>query len=194
MSRKNAKDKDREPVLEQEEVTVDATDGDEETLSDASSGETTEMIELSRHQRLQADFENYKRRSRTEMESMACYGKEQVMVDLLPVMDNFARALSHCSDNPEVATFRKGMEMIYRQLDEALRRHGLSPIEALGQPFDPQCHEAIMQVEADCPRDDNRVLDDLQTGYRLKEKVIRPSMVKVGTHSGTPDDENDEPK
>lgn len=144
------------------------------------SGE--EMIEMSRHLRLQADFENYKRRVRQEMDQMSCYGKEQVILDILPVMDNFARALGFESDNQELIRFREGMEMIHRQLSDALKKHGLMPIDAVGTPFDPNCHEAIMQVDASCAEEDNLVLDDLQQGYTLNDKVIRPSMVKVGKY------------
>jgi len=172
----NLEDKDMNCAAE----VPDTPEPPEPQAEDKAPPAGEEMIEMSRHLRLQADFENYKRRVRQEMEQMICYGKEQVILDILPVMDNFARALGFESDNQELIRFREGMEMIHRQLSEALKKHGLMPIDAVGTPFDPNCHEAIMQVEASCAEEDNLVLDDLQQGYTLHDKVIRPSMVKVG--------------
>lgn len=126
--------------------------------------------------RLQADFENYRRRTRKEKEELWKYASEQIIVALLPVLDNFERALAAGDNDP--ARVIEGVGMIYRQLQEVLTREGLSPIPARGEIFDPACHEAMMQQESG-EHPDNTVLEELQKGYYLKDKVIRPAMVKV---------------
>ena len=132
--------------------------------------------------RMQADFENFRRRSRQEKDDLARYVTEQLMVNLLQIVDNFERAL--CMEvkegNQEAfqESFKEGMKMVYRQLNEVLGREGLCPIAAVGEQFDPNKHEAVMQEEsADFP--DNTVMMELRRGYMLKDKVIRPAMVKV---------------
>jgi len=144
------------------------------------SPEHGDMIELGKYQRLQADFDNFKRRSRQEMSNMTCLGREQVIEELLGVVDNFSRALDTQTGGLE--EFRKGMQLIYRQFEDVLCKHGLAPIEAQGEPFDPEYHQAIMQVDTDKQHEDNLVLQDLQKGYTINGKVIRPSMVKVGKY------------
>lgn len=94
------------------------------------------------------------------------------------MLDNFQLALKSPGDSPEVQNVIKGVEMIYRQMVQALAQAGMSKIEAVGQPFDPKLHEAIMQVEDDSVPEDT-VVEELRAGYMLKERVIRPSMVKV---------------
>jgi len=132
--------------------------------------------------RMQADFENFRRRSRQEKDDLARYVTEQLMVNLLQIVDNFERAL--CMEvkegNQEAfqESFKEGMKMVYRQLNEVLGREGLCPISAVGEQFDPNKHEAVMQEEStDFP--DNTVMMELRRGYMLKDKVIRPAMVKV---------------
>lgn len=141
-----------------------------------------EMIELSKFQRLQADFDNYKRRSRQEMSNMACLGREQVIEELLVVVDNFSRALKVEENESGFVELKKGMELIYRQFEEVLTKHGLAPIDAEGNPFDPEFHQAIMQVDAESEDQDDVVIEDMQRGYTINGKVIRPSMVKVGKY------------
>jgi len=128
--------------------------------------------------RLQSDFENFRRRSRKEMEEMIRYGGERVINGLLPVMDNFERALAAARDNPEVTQFAIGMEMIYRQFKETLEKEGLQEIPALLEPFNPEKHEAVMQVVTD-EYEDNTIVEEVKKGYALHDKVLRPSMVKV---------------
>lgn len=141
-----------------------------------------EMIPLSKFKRLQADYENYKRRSKQEMSNMTCLGREQVIEELLAVVDNFSRALK-VDDNSGLAEFKKGMELTYRQFHEVLVKYGLDPIEAEGNPFDPEYHHAIVCIDTDCEDEDDMVLEDVQKGYMVKGKVIRPSMVKVGKYN-----------
>lgn len=128
--------------------------------------------------RVQADFENYKRRARTEVETVQKYRSQHVVSDLLPALDNFERALGIDPDNEQTKSLLEGMQMVYRQLVEALKNEGVEPIEAVGKEFDPNLHQAVMQVE-DENYDSNIVIEELQKGYKLKDRVIRPSMVKV---------------
>ncbi|ATW25355.1 nucleotide exchange factor GrpE [Candidatus Formimonas warabiya] len=129
-------------------------------------------------QRLQADFENFRRRTRLEKEDLLQYASESVITRLLPVLDNFERALTSAKDGGEVKSFLDGVEMIFRQLQQVLTNEGLEPVASLGCKFDPNCHEAVMQIE-DEEQEKDTIVEELQKGYRLKGKLIRPSMVKV---------------
>jgi molecular chaperone GrpE len=128
-------------------------------------------------QRLQAEFDNFRKRTRKEKEDMAKYGAERLIVKLLPVMDNLGRALEASAQTQDFSSLCQGMEMIYRQLGKVLEDEGLAPIEAVGQPFDPNLHEALLREES--AQEENTVLAELEKGYFLKGKVIRPSRVKV---------------
>ena len=131
-----------------------------------------------RYLRLQADFDNFRRRTRGEKEELIKYASEDLITKLLPVLDNFERALAAARDQSEGKSYYEGVEMIYRQFYQVLSNEGLEVVESLGCPFDPNCHEAVMLVEKeDTPKD--TVVEELQKGYRLKGKLIRPSMVKV---------------
>ena len=131
-----------------------------------------------RLQRLQAEFDNFRKRTQKEKEETVKYAAERVVEAMLPVLDNFERAVFSSQTNKDFQAFSQGVEMILKQMQNALVREGLTPIEAVGQPFDPKLHEAVMQVEStDYP--ENTVVEELQKGYYIKEKVLRPSMVKV---------------
>ncbi|AEB24775.1 MULTISPECIES: nucleotide exchange factor GrpE [Bacillus] len=128
--------------------------------------------------RVQADFENYKRRSRLEMEAAQKYRSQNVVTEILPALDNFERALQVEAESEQTKSLLQGMEMVRRQLMDALKKEGVEAIEAVGQEFDPNLHQAVMQVE-DENFGSNIVIEELQKGYKLKDRVIRPSMVKV---------------
>jgi len=128
--------------------------------------------------RLQADFDNYRKRSQKEKAEIIKYASERIVEDLLPVLDNFERAASAAKVNPDIAAFSQGVDMIFRQLQTALSKEGLKAMEAVGQPFDPNLHEAVLRVASD-EHPENTVVEELQKGYYLKEKVLRPCMVKV---------------
>jgi len=128
--------------------------------------------------RLQAEFDNYRKRTQKEKTDIIKYASERLVVELLPVLDNFERAASSAQLNPDFNAFSQGVEMIFRQLQTALNKEGLKVIEATGQPFDPNLHDAVLRVESD-EHPENTVVEELQKGYYLKEKVLRPSMVKV---------------
>lgn len=128
--------------------------------------------------RVQADFENYKRRTRTEQETIQKYRSQNIVTEILPALDSFERALQINPENDQTESLLQGMEMVQRQLVEALKKEGVEIIPAVGEEFDPTLHQAVMQVE-DENYDSNVVVEELQKGYKLKDRVIRPSMVKV---------------
>jgi molecular chaperone GrpE len=127
--------------------------------------------------RVHADFDNFRKRTRQEMEDLRRFAARQLLLDLLPIADNFERALSAFSSG-NVEEIRTGVEMVHRQLLGVLEKHGVRPMEVVGAPFDPNMHEAVMQEPAD-GRDAGVVVEELQKGYTLHEKVLRPAMVKV---------------
>ncbi|MGI1657635.1 MAG: nucleotide exchange factor GrpE [Desulfitobacterium sp.] len=129
-------------------------------------------------QRLQADFDNYRKRTQKEKDDYLKYASERVVEGLLPVLDNFDRAILASKTNQDFTSFAQGVDMIFKQMETTLAKEGLVAIEAVGQPFDPNMHEAVLQVESN-EYPENTVVEELQKGYYLKEKVIRPSMVKV---------------
>lgn len=128
--------------------------------------------------RLQADFDNFRRRVKLDQEAAQKYRAQNLVTDILPALDNFERALKVNSEDEKILSFLQGMEMVHRQLAEALKTEGLEAIEAVGQQFDPHLHQAVMQVE-EGEGESNTVLEEFQKGYKLKDRVIRPSMVKV---------------
>lgn len=133
-----------------------------------------------RYLRTQADFDNFRRRARQEREEFAKYASQSLIEGLLPILDNFERAIqSSREQQKDFDALAKGVEMIARQLLQLLEGEGLKEIEALGQPFNPELHQAVMTVEAEEGTGSGTVVEVLQKGYMLKERVIRPSMVKV---------------
>lgn len=128
--------------------------------------------------RLRADFDNYRRREQKERESFKKYRAQDLISSLLPALDNFERAMQVEPENEQSKTLIQGMDMIYRELIKALEAEGAVQIEAVGKEFDPHLHQAVMQVE-DASYDSNIVVEEFQKGYQLKDRVIRPSMVKV---------------
>lgn len=130
--------------------------------------------------RAQADFDNYRRRTMKEKEEFAKYASLKLIEQLLPVVDNFERALSASKDNKDYDALAKGIDMIFRQLDGVLTGEGLKPMETVGTPFNPEYHQAIMQVESE-EHEEGIVVEEVQKGYMLKDKVLRPAMVKVSS-------------
>ncbi|WP_303393579.1 nucleotide exchange factor GrpE [Tuberibacillus sp. Marseille-P3662] len=130
--------------------------------------------------RVQADYDNFKRRTKDEKEQERKYRSQKLVEDLLPVMDNFERALETEEINDSEQSLKQGMDMVYKQLKEALEKEGVEVIEALNQPFDPNVHQAVMQVDSD-ELESNTVAEVLQKGYTLNGRVVRPAMVKVSS-------------
>ena len=130
-----------------------------------------------RYLRLRADFDNYRRRIQMEGETKEKYRAQSLISNILPALDNFERALNiEVSDDQ--GSLLKGMQMVHSSLLEALKGEGLEVIEAVEQSFDPHLHQAVIQVSEEGV-ESNTVIEEFQKGYRLKDRVIRPSMVKV---------------
>jgi molecular chaperone GrpE len=155
----------------------------EATADPSADGELEELRKQAdenqqRYLRVQADFDNFRRRSRQEKEDFAKYASLKLIEQLLPVVDNFERALLSSKDTKDFEALVKGLDMTSRQLDQLLVQEGLTPIESVGQPFNPEYHQAIMQVESE-EHEEGIVVEEIQKGYMLKDKVVRPAMVKV---------------
>ena len=146
----------------------------EEGFADALEAQLKEKND--RILRLQADFENFRRRTAKEKEELTAVITQNILGDLLPLLDNFERAMA--VEQTDGEAFRTGVEMIFTQLKEVLDKNGLEHIEAEGQPFDPNVHQAVMRVENPDVAD-GTVTQVLQKGYRAKGRVIRPAMVQV---------------
>jgi molecular chaperone GrpE len=134
--------------------------------------------------RRQADFENYRKRVEKERHHDRHRGAESLVEHLLPVLDAFDRALSVHHEGAASEDYRKGFELIRKQLWDALSKQGLSRIESVGKDFDPHFHHAIEQVETS-EHDDGTVVGELQPGYLFHERVLRPAMVRVATRRGS---------
>jgi len=190
---------DNEETLADQQ-TVDGTDPSAATLTDESAEaensseaqETTEETvedeiarlkdeveaEQNKYLRLLADFDNFKRRSQKDKEISTKFRSQSLLTDLLPVLDNFERALTVETKSDDTSSIMKGVEMVQKSLLEAVKREGLEEIPAVGEPFDPNYHQAVMQ-EKDEQAEPGIVLQELQKGYTLKGRVLRPAMVKV---------------
>jgi molecular chaperone GrpE len=131
---------------------------------------------LDRLARLQAEFENARKRAVREQQDYREYAVSDTVKSLLPILDSFERALQVSGNNGN--DLRSGVELIYKQLQDALVKLGLRQIPTKGEPFDPHLHEAIEMVDTD-EVEDHHVLDELQRGYKLKERLLRPAMVRV---------------
>jgi len=129
--------------------------------------------------RTAAEFDNYRKRMDRERRDLAEYTAGEAIKDLLPIIDNLERALqTPAQDDP----LRKGVELIHKQMLEILRRRGVTPIEALGADFDPNVHEAVTQEESAQHRE-GEVMEELQRGYKVGDRLLRPAMVKVATRA-----------
>ncbi|MED1205079.1 nucleotide exchange factor GrpE [Heyndrickxia acidicola] len=131
-----------------------------------------------RYIRLRADFDNFRRRMQLDREASEKYRAQALITNLLPAIDNFERAMQITPDNEQTKQLLQGVEMVYKSIQEALKQEGIEIIESVGKEFDPYYHQAIMQVE-DESYGSNVVVEEFQKGYILKDRVIRPSMVKV---------------
>ena len=132
---------------------------------------------FARYQRLAADFENYKRRTRQELADRTQYANEELLRKLLPILDSFRRALDHAPDGIDPNWF-EGIKLVARQFEETLQAQGLTTIAAVGEKFDPSQHEAIAREETD-EHEEGTVVEEMQPGYRLHQRVLRPTLVKV---------------
>lgn len=171
----------KEEAIEEGEETPEQEEtekNDEVSLEDEllSMKEQVEESE-NKYLKLYAEFENFKRRNRQETELNSKYKDQKFAENLLPVIDNLERALAIDGTDESFIALNKGVEMVYKNLVEILEKHDIKAIDALNQPFDPNFHQAVMTEAADS--ESNIVIEEFQKGYILKDRVIRPTMVKV---------------
>jgi molecular chaperone GrpE len=155
--------------------------------ADDSAASETEKLRaerdalLDRLARLQAEFDNARKRAVREQQEFREYAAADVIKNILPTLDSFERALKAGGDSNS-NDFRNGIELIYRQFQDALQKIGVQPIVSVGQPFDPRVHEAVEMVDTtEVP--DHHVLDELQRGYKYRERLLRPAMVRVARNA-----------
>ncbi len=174
--------------MENQEINAEAESASPIPQSDAATAAELDQLRIERDGlraerdeirdtllRRQAEFENFRKRTERERSEQSQYASMEVVGDLLPILDDFERALTADSNSPEYA---KGVQMIYQRMAESLKKTGLEPIDAVGKAFDPHLHQAIERVETnDSP--DNTILGEFQRGYHFKGKLLRPSMVRV---------------
>ncbi len=159
------------------------------SASDAGAASETEKLKaerdalLDRLARLQAEFDNARKRAVREQQDFREFAAADVIKNFLPVLDSFERALKVAGESGSNSNeFRNGIDLIYRQFQDALQKSGVQPIVAVGQPFDPRIHEAVEMVDrTDVP--DHHVIQELQRGYKYKDRLLRPAMVRVARNS-----------
>lgn len=179
-----ADEQTEEQTSEPEVEIIDEAEDQKDEVNDEQASQYIQKLEneheelKNRLARLQADYENFRRRTREESAAAAKYRSQNLAEQLLPVIDNFERALNVETENEEAASLLQGMEIVYRQLTDALQKEKVEEIKAEGQAFDPELHQAVMQVNEE-DYDSNVVIEVLQKGYQLNDRVIRPAMVKV---------------
>jgi len=140
-----------------------------------------------------AELENFKKRSARERDDAIRFANESLVKDLLPVVDNLERAVAHASGGGNGKPLVEGVELVLRGLLDVLARHGVAPISAQGQPFDPTKHEAMNQVESD-QHEPNSVIEELHKGYMLRDRLLRAALVSVAKPSKTREKKNPDGK
>ncbi|MCR2820452.1 nucleotide exchange factor GrpE [Lederbergia panacisoli] len=165
-------------TLESEEITNNEEEVVDETALRISELEKKVEESENRYLRLYADFENFRRRSQLEREASEKYRSQSLITNLLSAIDNFERAMQIETNDEQAKALLDGVQMVYRNIIDVLKQEGAEQIEAVGQEFDPNFHQAVMQSN-DPEMGSNIVVEEFQKGYKLKDRVIRPSMVKV---------------
>lgn len=192
-------------LADEKKVTINNDDGDsaeinlqrpapavDENIPEDTSDAAAELEQLKadlaakdeRILRLQADFDNFRKRTAREKSELAAVIEQAFLKDLLPLLDNLSRAsaAAESADNADVETLRKGIEMIKQETVAVMGKHGLEPIDAVDKPFDPNFHQAVGTIKDDT-KADGLVAAELQRGYIARGRVIRPSMVQVVSNS-----------
>ena len=195
------KDNSHQKVKEEETQEVK----DETTVAEENERPREEVEELSEEEKLRqrvdeledkllrtaAEFDNYKKRTVRRYDEMIRSAADNVLLELLGVIDNFERALEHSKDDTDSGALRQGTEMIYNQMRGLLTKYSITEIEAIGQPFDPALHDAMMQVDTD-EYDEGVVALEMSKGYLCGDRVLRHSKVGVSSGKSTPKADKDE--
>ena len=171
-----ARDVREETAEGSREGTEEAENGADDPVKRAEKLEADLAEKDAQMLRLRADFDNFRRRSVKEREELAAVVTQGILTDMLPLLDNFERAL--LAEGSDLDSFRAGVSMIYKQMQEALTKNGLEVIDTKDKKFDPNFHQAVMRVQ-DPEKEDDTIEQELQKGYMVKGRVIRPSMVQV---------------
>lgn len=187
MARSNGKSSIDERMDVEHELPSSDENEEQQGAAEPKSGHVSEIEKLraerdaliDRLARMQADFDNARKRAAREQQDFRDYALTDVIKTLIPVLDSFDRALK---SSPEKSEFHAGVELIHKQLQDALAKTGVQAVRAAGQQFDPRLHEAIEMVDTD-KAEDNQVLEELQAGYKLKDRLLRPAMVRVARNS-----------
>lgn len=174
---------DKEDTLEADNGTINIDEATQDATNSESTPESSELAvfeeklkeQEEKYLRLQADFDNFRKRSQKEKLTTISRANKELILSILPIIDNLERAIVACND-PENA-FAKGVDMVHKQLLDELSKQGVKPIDALHQPFDPNFHQAVAKEASDF--DSDMVIMEFQKGYLLHEEVLRPTMVKV---------------
>ncbi|ENH97520.1 heat shock protein GrpE [Gracilibacillus halophilus YIM-C55.5] len=169
-----------------EDVEVVDEDASEEVVSfeDTVDKEAYDKLEQEKTElqdkllRVQAEYDNFRKRTKKEKEADLKYKSQNVVTELLPVLDNFERALQVEVEDKAAKSVVDGLEMVYRQLRSVLEEEGVEEIETDGAEFDPHLHQAVAQADEE-GYESNQIVETMQKGYKLKDRVIRPAMVKV---------------
>jgi molecular chaperone GrpE len=160
----------------------EAADGEEIPLAEQLAAEQARAAELRESwQRERADFINYRRRVESERAELIPMANAALLTKILPVLDDFDLALANIPAKAKTTTWVEGVALIQRKLLKLLEGEGVTPIEALGQPFDPRVHEAVV-VDEDA-KEPHAVVAELRRGYKLRDKVLRPTLVRVGNQA-----------
>lgn len=162
--------------------TPDAAAADGTGAESAAPPAGNEVAELKdKYLRLLAEFENYKRRTTKERADLFKSANQELMVALLPVLDDFERARQHTKDATDAQAVRDGLDIVYNKLAKTLQQKGLKPMDAVGTAFDSELHEAITQIPAPSEDQRGRVIDEVERGYYLNDKVVRHAKVVLGS-------------
>ncbi len=165
------------PWKEPPPPTVTVPESEWQTLQEQARQATTDQ---ERVLRLQAEFENARKRASREREETVARATGQLIEEMLPVLDNFERALQSAMEMNDTTPFVDGVRMVYDHLTKTLQQAGLERVPSVGEPFDPERHEAIAKVESD-EHDNDTVIEEIQAGYLLNDRLLRPALVKVAT-------------
>jgi len=179
---KNAQDPE-ETREQASEASPDTTDAEKEKTSDKAEEEYDELKQeydtlYEKHLRLAAEFENFKKRMEREFSRRIQFTNEEFLREVLPVLDDLERAVNSTKDSSSFEELKSGVDLVYENFKNVLKRRGVEPIESVGEPFDPELHDAMMVQESD-DHDSNVVIDEFERGYRLGDTVLRHAKVVV---------------
>ena len=179
MSEENIENEEKAPENAASEETTN--DADEQETSQEEQSPEDKIAELNdKYLRLYSEFDNYRKRTSKERLELFKTAGQDIMVDLIPVLDDFERALQNMDKKGDVKTIRKGVDLVYNKFKNSLESKGLKPFKSVETEFDPEIHDAITKIPAPSKKLKGKVVDEIEKGYKLNDKVIRYAKVVVG--------------